>query len=103
MIAMEPPNSFDAEVIRDEKVSCFGPSVALPRWARSDAVQGMYAAGQVNGQMIPAYRETPHVDPNTATKLMWRSSSHGRHLALDRRALHGVTSRFVRQTTILWT
>jgi hypothetical protein len=46
----------------------------------------MYAAGQVNGQMIPAYRETPHVDPNTATKLMWRSSSHGRHLALDRRA-----------------
>ncbi|MCP2775206.1 glucose-6-phosphate dehydrogenase, partial [Salmonella enterica subsp. enterica serovar Typhimurium] len=36
--------------------------------ARSDAVRGMYAAGQVNGQMIPAYRETPHVDPNTATE-----------------------------------
>ena len=69
MIAMEPPNSFDAEVIRDEKAKLLRAVRRItPDEARSDAVRGMYAAGQVNGQMIPAYRETPHVDPNTATK-----------------------------------
>ncbi|WP_337137896.1 glucose-6-phosphate dehydrogenase [Sphingomonas aquatica] len=69
MIAMEPPNSFDAEVIRDEKAKLLRAVRRItPDEARSDAVRGMYAAGQVNGQMIPAYRETPHVDPNTATE-----------------------------------
>lgn len=69
MIAMEPPNSFDAEVIRDEKAKLLRAIRRLtPGEARSDAVRGRYGAGQVNGETMPSYLETPHVSPDSVTE-----------------------------------
>ncbi|MAW98972.1 MAG: glucose-6-phosphate dehydrogenase [Sphingomonas sp.] len=69
MIAMEPPYSFEAEVIRDEKAKLLRAVRHItPQEARSDAVRGQYTAGAVEGQSIPAYLETPHVQPDSATE-----------------------------------
>ncbi|QND55063.1 glucose-6-phosphate dehydrogenase (plasmid) [Phyllobacterium sp. 628] len=69
MVAMEPPNSFDAEAIRDEKGKVLK---ALRIYSAEDAAQnsvrGSYAAGPLNGNALPAYAETPDVAPGSTTE-----------------------------------
>ncbi|QDV32310.1 glucose-6-phosphate dehydrogenase [Tautonia plasticadhaerens] len=69
-VCMEPPASFSADDIRDEKakllraVRRYSPEVAL-----SNAVRGQYGAGtRADGAACPAYRSEKEVDPGSNTE-----------------------------------
>jgi glucose-6-phosphate 1-dehydrogenase len=69
MVAMEPPTSFDADRVRDEKVKLLRaikpfPLGNLKRWI----VRGQYGSGQVDGVDVPGYRQEPGVAPNSKTE-----------------------------------
>jgi glucose-6-phosphate 1-dehydrogenase len=69
MIAMEPPNSFDAEAIRNEKSKVLKAlRIFTPEEAASHAARGAYTAGPLNGTEIPAYTQTKDVSPDSATE-----------------------------------
>ncbi|WP_321816032.1 MULTISPECIES: glucose-6-phosphate dehydrogenase [unclassified Paraburkholderia] len=61
MIAMEPPNSFDAEAVRDKKAEIFD---ALKPLAPHDVVFGQYESGPAGG----AYRDEPNVAKDSRTE-----------------------------------
>ena len=69
MVAMEPPNSFDAEAIRNERTKLLqavrGPQAGDE--AR-DAVRGVYTAGQVQGRAVGDYKDTPEVAADSRTE-----------------------------------
>ena len=58
--AMEPPNSFAPEAIRNEKVKVLD---ALHPLDPADVVRGQYTSGTVDGEAVPGYREEEGVDP----------------------------------------
>jgi len=69
LTAMEPPNSFDPDAVRTEKSKVLEAIVPfddgeIPR----NAVRGQYAAGTVNGQAVPAYRNAEGVKPDSMTE-----------------------------------
>ena len=68
-IAMEPPINAHADAIRDEKLKVLR---ALKRWTpetlSQHVVRGQYAAGNVDGQAVPAYRDEPGVSPTSTTE-----------------------------------
>lgn len=69
MIAMEPPLSFDADALRDEKSKLL--QSILPLSAAdvfSDAVRGQYGAGTVKEKSVSAYRAEPRVAPDSSTE-----------------------------------
>ncbi|KAF3885187.1 MULTISPECIES: glucose-6-phosphate dehydrogenase [Nostocales] len=69
MIAMEPPVSFEADAVRDEKSKLLKAIQPLtPEQVLTQTVRGQYGAGTVKGQQVPAYRSEPRVDPNSATE-----------------------------------
>ncbi len=61
MIAMEPPNSFDAEAVRDKKAEIFD---ALKPLTPQDVVFGQYEKGAQGA----AYRDEPHVAKDSQTE-----------------------------------
>ncbi len=70
MVAMEPPNSFDADAVRGEKAKVVDAIHPLtPEQARTNAIRGQYAAGKIGDTDYPAYRAEPGVaaDSNTET------------------------------------
>jgi glucose-6-phosphate 1-dehydrogenase len=64
-LAMEPPRSFEAEAIRDEKVKLLR---ALLAFEPSDIVRGQYGAGSVEGQPVPGYRAEEEVAPGSTVE-----------------------------------
>ena len=66
MVAMEPPSSFDADRIRDERAKILR---SVRRYTKEslkhDVLRGQYTRGMVEGLEIPAYREEVHVDPES--------------------------------------
>jgi glucose-6-phosphate 1-dehydrogenase len=54
LVAMEPPSSFDATAIRDEKVKVLR---SLRRLTSGESVTGQYKAGAINGAAVPGYDE----------------------------------------------
>ncbi len=69
LVAMEPPASFAAEHIRDEKVK-FLRSIrpfSLPP-QNEDIVRGQYAGENINGKNILAYRQETDVEKNSKTE-----------------------------------
>jgi glucose-6-phosphate 1-dehydrogenase len=69
LTAMEPPNSFESEPVRDEKTKVLRAIRSLkpedvPKWA----VRGQYGAGTLEGKPVPGYREEPQVDPKSGTE-----------------------------------
>ena len=64
LVAMEPPISFDAEQIRNEKVKVIE---AIAPIQPDDVVFAQYEAGVIHGQSVPAYRAEDGVDPESAT------------------------------------
>jgi len=82
LVAMEPPSSFDADRVRDEKSKLLRSIRPfdlrdLGRWI----VRGQYAAGRIGDAPVPAYRQeegvpaNSHVETFAATKLLidnWR-------------------------------
>ncbi|CAN5606690.1 glucose-6-phosphate dehydrogenase [soil metagenome] len=67
LIAMEPPISFDADSLRDEKVRVL--RAIDPGWtearARAQVVRAQYEAGWVGDEQVPAYRDEPEVAPDS--------------------------------------
>ncbi len=69
MVAMEPPNSFDADAIRAEKGRVIEAIRKLtPEQAGEDSVRGQYTAGKVEGHDVAGYRQSPNVDPRSDTE-----------------------------------
>ncbi|WP_019906139.1 glucose-6-phosphate dehydrogenase [Methylobacterium sp. 77] len=65
MVAMEPPGSFDAEDIRNEKARI--EQAVLPV-APDHAVRGQYAAGEEQGRPVRGYREEDNVSGDSRTE-----------------------------------
>ena len=62
MVAMEPPTGFDAAAIRSKKADVLA---AIPAVEPAAAVRGQYGAGTVLSKKVKAYRQEPHVAPNS--------------------------------------
>ncbi|MDP9481981.1 MAG: glucose-6-phosphate dehydrogenase [Chloroflexota bacterium] len=68
LVAMEPPASFDADALRDEKVKVLRAVAPKTRAEiATDVVRGQYGRGWVAAQEVAAYREEPDVDPESET------------------------------------
>lgn len=69
LVAMEPPASWDADSVRDEKVKVLRtlrPILGAEVLRRT--VRGQYGPGVVRGDKVPGYREEPDVDPHSMTE-----------------------------------
>ena len=69
LVAVEPPASFDATSVRNEKLKvlqCIRP-FNLEMVAQA-VVRGQYAPGQVGGKPVPGYRQEPGVSPTSRTE-----------------------------------
>ena len=68
LTTMEPPNTFDANAVRHEKVKVLGAVRAYPEnEARQALVAGQYGAGAIGGKPVPGYREEPGVTRDSST------------------------------------
>jgi len=65
LTAMEVPEAFRAESIRREKVKVLHSVLPL---RCEDIVLGQYAAGKIDGQNVPAYRDEPGVAKDSRTE-----------------------------------
>jgi glucose-6-phosphate 1-dehydrogenase len=66
LVAMEPPTTFDANPVRDEKVKALR-SIA-PLDPSVDAVRGQYTAGWIGGEQVPGYLDEDGVPPDSRTE-----------------------------------
>ncbi|HEX5696099.1 MAG TPA: glucose-6-phosphate dehydrogenase, partial [Acidimicrobiia bacterium] len=67
LVAMEPPNVFDADHIRNEKVKVIEAVAPL---RPEDVVYGQYAPGSVDGTQLRGYQEEDGVAPDSKTATM---------------------------------
>ncbi len=69
LVAMEPPISFEADHVRDEKVKLLR-SIRLFNVDELDnfILRGQYGPGSINGQIVVGYREEPGVNPESKTE-----------------------------------
>ena len=69
LVAMEPPSSFDAQQVRQEKLKVVQSIRPFPldRWDQF-AVRGQYGPGAIHNQKVPGYREEKGVAPGSATE-----------------------------------
>ena len=69
LIAMEPPVSFAADAVRDERVKVLS---AIRPLSHEDvlrhAVRGQYGEGAIDGERVPAYRAEKSVAPDSAAE-----------------------------------
>ena len=69
LVAMEPPSSFDADAVRDEKVKVLKAIRPMaPEEVLRDTVRGQYGEGLLAGQKVPGYRSEPKVSPTSTTE-----------------------------------
>jgi glucose-6-phosphate 1-dehydrogenase len=69
LVAMEPPVTFHAEAVRDEKTKVMHAlRPVAPAEVDRVAVRGQYTAGFVGGRRVPGYREEPGVAPDSGTE-----------------------------------
>jgi glucose-6-phosphate 1-dehydrogenase len=66
---MEPPATFDADGIRDEKVKALkAVDIPSPDEVGEHVVRAQYTTGWVGGEEVPGYREEVGVDPHSQTE-----------------------------------
>ncbi len=68
LVAMEPPATFEADALRDEKVKVLRAISSDPLNPASDAVRGQYGPGWVAATQVAGYRQEPEVDPGSETE-----------------------------------
>ena len=69
LVAMEPPATFDADALRDEKVKVIRAIGEMtPSQVALDVVRGQYGAGWVAAEQVAGYRAEPQVDPRSETE-----------------------------------
>jgi glucose-6-phosphate 1-dehydrogenase len=65
LVAMDPPLSFDAEAIRNEKVKVLE---SIQPIRPHDVVRGQYTGGTIDGEKVVGYREEEGVSPKSTTE-----------------------------------
>jgi len=69
LMAMEPPSSFDANIVREEQTKVLR---ALPPMSQAEVttrvVRGQYGEGEEEGKKVPAYRGDSGVPANSSTE-----------------------------------
>jgi glucose-6-phosphate 1-dehydrogenase len=65
LLTMEPPSNVAPEAIRDEKIKVIR---AMQPLNPARTVRGQYAAGTIDGQAVPGYREEKDVSPESMTE-----------------------------------
>ena len=69
LLTIEPPTSFEAKRLRDEKVKLLESiPPPRPRDVGSMAIRAQYGPGVVAGKQVPGYREEEGVDPRSRTE-----------------------------------
>ena len=69
LTAMEPPTSFRADPVRDEKGKVLRAVQAIePEDVLTRTVRGQYGPGTINGKPVPGYRQEPNVAPESKTE-----------------------------------
>jgi glucose-6-phosphate 1-dehydrogenase len=69
LTAMEPPSSFDAEAVRDEKAKVLRAIQPLtPEEVLVRTVRGQYGEGRAGDETLPAYRAESRVDAHSNTE-----------------------------------
>jgi glucose-6-phosphate 1-dehydrogenase len=69
LVAMEPPISFAADAVRDEKVKVLQAIRPMnPEEILDRTVRGQYGDGVIGGQPVQAYRREPKVSPTSTTE-----------------------------------
>ena len=69
LVAMEPPVAFRADDVRDHKVAVLRSMHPMtPPEVRRHVVRGQYVGGQMDGGMVPGYREEPGVNRASGTE-----------------------------------
>jgi glucose-6-phosphate 1-dehydrogenase len=68
ILAMEPPVSFSADEVRDEKVKVLRALTHGQRNAPPVAVRAQYGPGDAGGQPVPGYAEEPGVPAGSRTE-----------------------------------
>ena len=101
LTAMEPPASFDANAIRDEKVKALRSIRPLqPEALLRSVVRGQYAKGEIGGVEVPAYREEEGVAPDSTVETYlaleldvdnWRWAGVPFYLRTGKRLAHRAT------------
>ncbi|MGI8426164.1 MAG: glucose-6-phosphate dehydrogenase [Actinomycetota bacterium] len=64
-LAMEPPASFDAEAIRNEKVKVLR---SLHPFDPRNMIKGQYTAGEIDGRPVRGYQDETDVPPGSTTE-----------------------------------
>lgn len=68
LVAMEPPVTFSADAVRDEKVKVLRAIRPItPEVIHDYAVRGQYGPGVIDGTPVPGYREEPDVARDSGT------------------------------------
>ncbi|WP_431095097.1 glucose-6-phosphate dehydrogenase [Polaromonas aquatica] len=68
-IGMEPPINSHADAIRDEKLKVLRSLKAwTPETLSQHVVRGQYAAGSIDGEAVPGYRDEKGVPPDSRTE-----------------------------------
>jgi glucose-6-phosphate 1-dehydrogenase len=65
LIAMEPPESFQAEAVRSEKLKVWHSIAAIPL---EHAIRGQYGPGKIDGKKVVGYRQEDRVQPESDTE-----------------------------------
>ncbi len=69
LVTMEPPTSFEAEGVREEKAKVLRAIQPMtPEGVLTNAVRGQYGEGYESGTKVPAYRGEARVAPNSSTE-----------------------------------
>lgn len=69
LVAMEPPYSLDATVVRDARIDvlrCLRPIIGKD--VETMTVRAQYTHGKIKGQEVPGYRREPGVPPDSTTE-----------------------------------
>ena len=68
LTAMEPPVTFRADAVRDEKVKVLRAIRPItPAVMHDYSVRGQYGPGMIDGKPVPGYRQEPNVAADSAT------------------------------------
>jgi glucose-6-phosphate 1-dehydrogenase len=68
LVAMEPPATFEADALRDEKVKVLRAIDMDVVDVPGNVVRGQYGPGWVAATQVPGYRQEPDVDPESETE-----------------------------------
>ncbi|MFQ5682389.1 MAG: glucose-6-phosphate dehydrogenase [Candidatus Binatia bacterium] len=69
LTALEPPATFDATAVRNEKIKVLQSIRPFSREAvERSVVRGQYGSGQFDGASVAGYREEPQVKPDSVTE-----------------------------------